>query len=598
MRKIVTTLVAVALILALGVAAMAEGWPMYVTQDGVKVYKKADKGSKVLTKMNGNDKVTVLEDNGKWSKISFKLKGKKKTGWIQDKFLSDDPVPSKCKHKWGDWEVVERATCTQKGVKGRYCKKCGIMEEKEVPKLEHDYGKWKVTKEATCTKKGEKVRVCGYCGHEQVKEIPKAEHNYGKWKVTKEPTCTATGSRYRVCKDCDYKDEQKMDKLPHDFGEWTVLEEATCTATGLRTHTCEDCGYEEEKVIDKLAHQYKWQIVEEATDHSAGTRARICKVCGFDGGEESYDPEGTLRRADRGDEVKALQQLLVDQGYLNAGGADGVYGGGTEKAVTAFQKDQSLEPDGVAWPQTQKRLQHEFGPWETVKALTRAEDGLRQRVCVDCGLVQTEAVEAVPTFERKARGEGVRALQQMLGELGYPTGSYDGIYGQKLDTSFEAFAADNGFEYQAGKVCPADVDALMNAWIATVPADQWMGESDVDSPVNIALTVIPVSEGDEDAEMRTYSWTLTNLGSKKCVFTALLLTYGDAPDFTRDNLTLVLDGFELKANSGNSASGTFSVARAWGEGNLNFAALAVDEGTGAKWLSNAVAFNSALSEAE
>ena len=62
----------------------------------------------------------------------------------------------------------------------------------------------------------------------------------------------------------------------------------------------------------------------------------------------SYDPEGTLRRGDRGEEVREVQQLLADMDYLSAGGADGIFGAGTEKAITEFQNDQGLTPDGVA----------------------------------------------------------------------------------------------------------------------------------------------------------------------------------------------------------------------------------------------------------
>ena len=37
--------------------------------------------------------------------------------------------------------------------------------------------------------------------------------------------------------------------------------------------------------------------------------------------------------------------------------------------------DQGLNPDGVAWPQTIKRLHHDFGPWEVITPLTRSVDG-------------------------------------------------------------------------------------------------------------------------------------------------------------------------------------------------------------------------------
>ena len=49
-----------------------------------------------------------------------------------------------------------------------------------------------------------------------------------------------------------------------------------------------------------------------------------------------YQP-GTLRSGMEGDEVRRLQQALIDQGYLS-GTADGIFGTHTENAVRAFQK--------------------------------------------------------------------------------------------------------------------------------------------------------------------------------------------------------------------------------------------------------------------
>ena len=142
--------------------------------------------------------------------------------------------------------------------------------------------------------------------------------------------------------------------------EWVVDFPATCTEEGLESHTCLDCSYEETVPIEKLPHDFKWEIIEEATDHSAGIRTNVCQVCGYKEEQVSYDPEGTLRRGDRSEEVREMQQLLADQNYLNADGADGIFGGGTEAALMKFQDDQNLTPDGVAWPQTIRRLHHDF----------------------------------------------------------------------------------------------------------------------------------------------------------------------------------------------------------------------------------------------
>ena len=523
---------------------------LYVAKDNLKVYEKSNKDSAVLKKLALNKEITPkkMTQNGEWLAFTFKKDGEKKTGWVQYKYLSMESV---CDHEWSKWKVTREATCTEGGSRERTCKLCGKKQTEAIETLPHTYGKWKVTKEATCTAEGEQVRKCKECGKKQTEAIEKLAHTYGDWTVTHEATCTEKGERVRKCKVCGYEKKEAIDMLPHDFGSWNVTLEATDHSSGIRSHACKNCGLTE---------------------------------------QQNYDPEGTLRRKDRGDDVRTVQQLLVDQGYLNVGGADGIFGGGTEKALMQFQKDQGLEPDGVAWPQTIKRLNHEFGPWETVKELTRTEPGERVRVCKDCGYEQHETVEAGTTLEYNRRGEDIRALQQILSTLGYDTGKFDGIYGKKLDAAFTAFAEANGFTFEAGQVRPSDVDALINAWIDSLPAEQWMGEGSADSSVNLALTVTPADGEGKDDAMHTYTWTLTNMGSEKCQFLALLLAYGDEADFRKDNLVMVLDGTELKKNCGNSVSGSFTVGTDWGKGDLHFAALAASESTGEKWISNDVVF--------
>ena len=54
-----------------------------------------------------------------------------------------------------------------------------------------------------------------------------------------------------------------------------------------------------------------------------------------------------LRRGDRGEEVRELQQMLWDTGFIFEE-PDGVFGGNTEKAVKWFQEYALLEQTGVA----------------------------------------------------------------------------------------------------------------------------------------------------------------------------------------------------------------------------------------------------------
>ena len=582
MKKIAMMFLVVALAVALGACAFAE----YVNKDGAKVYADWDTDSKVIAKLSKGDKVTVLDVvdmQGKWNEVSIKVKGKKKTGFMLSKYL-DENAP--CKHKWGAWVIIDEPTCTETGYRQRQCVKCGILDDEVMPKTDHTYGKWKITREPTCTKEGQRVRTCKVCGHKQTKTIEKEPHDYGKWTVTQEPTCTAKGSRTRKCRVCGHKETQVMDKLPHDYGEWIVDKEASCTEEGMSHRTCQTCGHVQEKVIERLPHDYKWEVVEKATDHASGIRHQVCQVCGHTEPDVSYDPKGTLRRGDRGDDVRQVQQQLADQGYLTAKGVDGIFGGGMEKAIMQFQKDQNLTPDGVAWPQTIKRLNHDFGPWTLDKPLTRTSDGERVRVCKDCGLEQRETIKA-GVIQSRDRGENVRAIQKMLGDMGYNPGAYDGIYGAKLDIAYADFAAEHGVEFLPGSLWPGHVDALVNGWMAARSPENWKGEGDVSAPVDLALTVTPV---EADGDLVTYSWTLTNLGSQSCTFNALLLSYGDAPDFRQNTLTVAIDNITLKANRANSASGSFTVASGWGEGRLNFCAMAVVDKTGDVWNSNVVSY--------
>lgn len=56
-----------------------------------------------------------------------------------------------------------------------------------------------------------------------------------------------------------------------------------------------------------------------------------------------------------GSEVKQIQTRLKSWGYYS-GTVDGIYGSGTKKAVTSFQKKNGLTADGVAGPTTLSKL--------------------------------------------------------------------------------------------------------------------------------------------------------------------------------------------------------------------------------------------------
>ena len=63
----------------------------------------------------------------------------------------------------------------------------------------------------------------------------------------------------------------------------------------------------------------------------------------------------TLRKGSEGAEVEELQNKLVSLGY-KLGTVDGDFGGKTEAAVIAFQRDNNLDDDGICGPMTWKAL--------------------------------------------------------------------------------------------------------------------------------------------------------------------------------------------------------------------------------------------------
>ncbi len=591
MRKKIAALFMFAVLFALlSVSVHAE--ILYGDKDKVNAYAEQNTGSKVLRSIKGGEQILVEEitSDQKWAGVLCEDGEGQTLGWMPMSDLSYTMPSRYCNHQWTEWTVHDEATCTNSGMMERSCPVCGIGEAKDIPAKGHSYGDWKVTRQATCTAEGQKERTCKTCGHTDTQSIEKKAHNYTDWTLTKQATCTSEGERTRKCRDCGYEERQIIEKLPHNYGDWTVLKEATCTAEGEISHTCRDCGYESRETVAMLPHDFEWKILVEATDHSSGTRTNVCKVCGYTEEAVSYDPEGTIRRGDRSEEVRELQQLLADQNYLNQGGADGIFGGGTEKAIMEFQNDQGLTVDGIAWPQTIRKLQHDYEDWKVAKAVTREEAGERVRTCKECGYEQHEVLEPAPSIQRGDRSETVRAVQQMLGSLNFDCGAYDGIYGQMLDNAYGAFAKENEMEFEGQKLLPSHLDALVNSWIASVPEDEWMGDGGLDSSVNLALTVTPAQDQPEDESVVSYNWSVTNLGTESCIFTALLLQFGEDADFTKDNFAMAVDGEELLPACENSVTGTILVNKEWGEGALNFTALAVSTSNGSKWISNVDTF--------
>lgn len=101
--------------------------------------------------------------------------------------------------------------------------------------------------------------------------------------------------------------------------------------------------------------------------------------------EPTPEPAYTeLAKGAKGEDVKVLQQRLKDLGYLS-GSVDGDFGGGTERAVSAFQNQNGLEATGKADVATQELLHSDKAEKAIVyekldyKGVSRNPDGYEGR---------------------------------------------------------------------------------------------------------------------------------------------------------------------------------------------------------------------------
>src|SRR5262245_11246429 len=90
--------------------------------------------------------------------------------------------------------------------------------------------------------------------------------------------------------------------------------------------------------------------------------------------ENAATGTGILRRGASGSGVKLLQEALADLRFLSrqsrtfrSGSGDGQYGDETASAVVRFQRENRLQPDGSAGPETLKRLDKKIAEFDAGK---------------------------------------------------------------------------------------------------------------------------------------------------------------------------------------------------------------------------------------
>ena len=198
----------------------------------------------------------------------------------------------------------------------------------------------------------------------------------------------------------------------------------------------------------------------------------------------------TLKYGDSGSRVTELQTALVKLGY-NTNGVDGRFGAGTQRAVISFQKDNGLEADGLAGTKTLELLYK--------KADGTSSSSGSSGSGTSSGLTRT--------LRRGYTGDDVITVQQRLKEMGYYTGSIDGVYGSGSIAAATAFQKNNGLKVD-GLTGQSTYAALFSS--SAVAAGSSGSSSSGSSSSSGAY--VKLKSGDKGTEVKKLQQALKDLG--------------------------------------------------------------------------------------
>ena len=187
----------------------------------------------------------------------------------------------------------------------------------------HVWGEYVYDIEPTCSDLGMKSKYCTICGAQDpasVEEVAMLPHTEGEnYTVDTKPTCSAVGYESKHCTVCGQPIASTVrridiDDKAHDVDDWTVTAQATMfNQTGSRTGTCKLCH-------QPVNEELKYEPIVLACDGSKTGRYEYDQISFKDirGDKHFYPTEGD----DYGNDLYVEYSILWNPSMLNLDGAN------------------------------------------------------------------------------------------------------------------------------------------------------------------------------------------------------------------------------------------------------------------------------------
>ena len=344
-------------------------------------------------------------------------------------------------HNWNDWATTTPATCTADGVETRICKNnSSHTETRTIPATGHNWGAWSKDNEAghthscqnsgctenetqphewvdivdpdalvntsgnTCANGVSYYKTCSVCGrisNTQTFTTQAAGHQLVAVPAVA-ATCTEAGHEaYWQCAVCQKYFNNADGAAAHEIsapvvsnalGHNFVTTATPIEATGGHMYKCSRCnGYGFGNALGAVeAHTYDQQ--NRGNRYIAGTASDCgqtasyyysCK-CGAVGTTTFSDPGGTLNH-------NLTAHPLVAATCAEPGRIAYWECSRCHRLFSDANGTTEVSADALSIPKT---TNHTWGDWEVKTAATCTADGLRQRECSVCHIVESETITA------------------------------------------------------------------------------------------------------------------------------------------------------------------------------------------------------------